>query len=127
MSDLERAVYELADIGALGPAQAPLYARSIGKLARAGLLRRREDGTFEAVRAATDKRPRPASVPPPALAGVPPLALKSPPMETLVCKIPAEWMDVLDAMGPNRSEAARVVLGRALKHASGESRMQASV
>lgn len=114
MSDLERAVYELAEAGALDASHAALYARPIGKLARAGLLTRAADGSYLAVRAATDTRPaRPGTVPPPA-----PTKPAAPPMETIVAKVPAEWIDVLDAQGTSRSEAIRALLGKALAHGS---------
>ncbi len=124
MSDLERAVYALAEAGALDASHAVLYARPIGKLARAGLLTRAADGAYLAVRAATDTRPPRATIAPPAsVALIAPKAPPAPPMGTLVVRVPQEWLDVLDAMGPDRSTALRTVLGRALASASG-SRMR---
>lgn len=131
MSDLERVVYDLAEAGALDAAHAVLYPRPIGKLARAGLLHRREDGSYEAIRAQSDTRPPPrASERPPAVLATPtpkaPPAPKPDPMGTLVVRVPAEWLDVLDAMGPDRSQALRAVLGRALAAKSGERKRVAS-
>jgi hypothetical protein len=40
-------------------------------------------------------------------------------MGTLVVRVPQEWLDLLDSMGPDRSAALRTVLGRALASASG--------
>ena len=120
ISDLERVVYDLAEAGALDAAHAILYPRPIGRLARAGLLRRREDGSYEAVRAKTDTRPPRASVAPPAPASVPPPApVDVDPMAPLVVRVPQSWIDTLDAMGPDRSQALRRVLGRALAAVSG--------
>jgi hypothetical protein len=123
MSDLERAVYELAEVGALDAAHAVLYARPIGKLARAGLLTKTLEGVYEAVRAATDTRPPRATIAPRPVS-MAPAAKTEPapppaPMETIVAKVPAEWVPVLDAMGPSRSEAIRRLLGKALMSASG--------
>lgn len=118
MSDLERAVYDLADAGALDASHALLYARPIGRLARAGLLTKdAETGAYRAVRAASDTRP-------PSRGSVIPAAPPEPKpvLGTLVCRVPEEWLEVLDAMGPSRSEAARVMLGRALANASGARR-----
>ncbi len=138
MSELERAVYDLAEAGALDAAHAVLYPRPIGKLVRAGLIERTEvmaeDGrpvtVFRAVRAPTDTRPprslTPASVAPVAIARTipappPPVSTPAPdPMGTLVCRVPQAWIDTLDAMGfESRSEAARIMLGKALASGSG--------
>jgi len=119
----ERAVYELAEHGALDAAHAALYRRPISALARMGLLTRTEDGGYEAVRAATDKRPtlaptsaRRTSEPPP------PSTPKPEPLETLVVRVPPAWLEALEAQGPNKSEAARQILGRALAAKSGSRR-----
>lgn len=125
MSDLERAVYDLAEAGALDASHAVLYARSIGKLGRAGLLTKDDAGVYRAVRAASDTRPpKPGTMPPPApQKPVAPAAPPAPPMGTLVVRVPQDWLDILDAMGPDRSTALRTVLGRALAAGSG-SRMR---
>lgn len=120
MSDLERAVYELAEVGALDASHAVLYARPIGKLARAGLLSRAADGSYLAVRARTDTRPPRSTMVPGSTFPVPQsVAPTPPPMGTLVVRVPQEWLDMLDAMGPDRSTALRTVLGRALASGSG--------
>lgn len=126
MSDLERAVYDLAEAGALDAAHAVLYPRPIGKLARAGLLERVEvDGVlvYRAVRAPTDTRPARTTIAPPTVTQAPPAPPPAPapdPMGTLVCRVPQAWIDTLDAMGfESRSEAARIMLGKALANASG--------
>jgi hypothetical protein len=133
MSDLERVVYDLAEAGALDAAHAVLYPRPIGRLVRAGLLVRDEHGGYRAVRAATDTRPPPARVTPPPFeqarlgpVGVPARAPSTPPpapreapLVTLVVRVPQEWVDTLDGMGPDRSTAARALLRRALSSASG--------
>ncbi len=41
-------------------------------------------------------------------------------METIVAKVPEEWIVLLDQMGPSRSEAIRRLLGKALASASGQ-------
>lgn len=109
----ERAVYELVERGAIDAAHAGLYRRPLLALARAGLVRREDDGAYTAIQAKTDKR---ASTPPPA--APPPPA--SEPMQTLVVRVPAAMLEALDAIGPTRSEAARVVLARALAARSGQ-------
>ncbi len=111
----ERAVYELAERGAIGAAHAALYRRPLSALARAGLVRRLDSGAYEAIRAPSDTRPPPASEPPARTSTPPPPALPRPePMQTLVVRVPTELLEVLDSIGPNRSEAARAVLKRAL-------------
>jgi len=109
-----RAVYELVDSGAIGAAHAALYRRPLAELANAGLVRRLDDGAYVAIRAAGDKRPSVA----PARASAPPPP-KATPLETLVVRVPPEWLAALDAIGPNRSEAARAIIGKALARASG--------
>ena len=101
MSDLERAVYDMAEAGILDAVRARLYTRPIGKLERAGLLAPRKGGGWEAVKTGT--------MPPPAVD----------PLVSLVTRVPQSWVDTLDAMGPNRSEAARTVLGKGLAAGSG--------
>ncbi len=119
MSDLERAVYELAEVGALDASHAALYARPIGKLARAGLLTRTPDGAYQAVRAATDTRPPRTTIAPAAVIQAPP---KAPSMYPVQARIPQEWVDAIDAMGPDRSTTLRALLGRALANGSGARR-----
>jgi len=124
MSDLERAVYELAEVGALDASHAALYARPIGKLARAGLLTRTPEGAYVAVRAATDTRPPRASIAPARVTQTPPppvapIVPKAPSMYPVQARIPAEWVEVIDAMGPDRSTTLRALLGRALANGSG--------
>jgi len=109
----ERAVYELAERGAIGAAHAALYRRPLAALARAGLVRRLDSGAYEAIRAPSDTRPPPPASEPPQAPSVPP-APRVEPMQTLVVRVPVELLEVLDALGPNRSEAARAVLRRAL-------------
>jgi hypothetical protein len=104
MSDLERAVYDMAEAGILDTTRARLYPRPIGKLERAGLLRRSADGQrWEAVRTGT----------------MPPPAETPDPLVSLVTRVPQSWVDTLDAMGPTRSEAARMVIGKGLAAGSG--------
>jgi hypothetical protein len=125
MSELERAVYDLADAGALDAAHAPLYARAIGRLAARGLITRDEHGVYRAVRAATDTRPpRAATVPPPKPSEPP--TEESEPVGILVVRVPQSWLDVLDARGPSRSAATRAILGRALAAGSGQRKRAAS-
>ena len=128
MSELERAVYDLADAGALGPKQTPLYARAIGRLVARGLLVRGPDGSVRAVRAATDTRPpRAGSVHPPALPREEPAPAPEPeppaePQGVLVVRVPQAWLDLLDSRGESRSAAVRAILGRALAASSGARR-----
>jgi hypothetical protein len=117
----ERAVYELVERGAIDAAHAGLYRRPLLALARAGLVRRDDDGAYTAVQAKGDKR---ASTPPPAAPVSVPPPPEAPPMQTLVVRVPVAMLEALDAMGPTRSEAARLVLARALAARSGQ-RMRA--
>ena len=132
MSELERAVYDLADSGALDAKHTPLYARTVGRLVARGLLVRAPDGAVRAVRAATDTRPpRAGSVHPPALpreeppASVAPPAPPAEPQGILVVRVPQSWLDALDARGESRSAAVRAILGRALAAGSGSRRKSA--
>ena len=127
MSDLERAVYELAEVGALDASHAALYARPIGKLARAGLLTRTPEGAYQAVRAATDTRPPRTTIAPAAVSQTPPpprlpVAPKAPSMYPVQARVPQEWVDLIDAMGPDRSTTLRTLIGRALANGSGARR-----
>ncbi len=128
LSELERAVYALADAGAIDARTAPLYQRALGRLAALKLITRHEDGTYRAVRAATDRRPtlppalpreEPKSEPPPAAEPVEPQGV-------LVVRVPQAWLDALDARGESRSAATREILGRALASGSGSRRRVAS-
>jgi hypothetical protein len=111
----ERAVYDLVERGAIDASHAGLYRRPLAALARVGLVRRLDSGAYQAIRAASDTRPPPASETPPARApSEPPASTREPPMQTLVVRVPVELLEVLDTLGPNRSEAARAVLRRAL-------------
>lgn len=103
MSDLERAVYDLAAADRLTAAHSRLYARPIGKLARAGLLRRKPDGGYEAVKGDA----------------LQPEAAPAPTMVAIWSRVPEEWLPALDAAGPDRSTAIRTLLGRALAAGSG--------
>lgn len=134
MSELERAVYDLVDAGAVDAKHTPLYARTIGRLVARGLVVRGPDGSVRAVRAATDTRPPRMSVPPipreePAPSVPPPAPRPSePPAERqgiLVVRVPQSWLDALDARGESRSAAVRTILGRALAAGSGQRRRTA--
>jgi hypothetical protein len=131
MSELERAVYDLADAGALDAQHTPLYARAIGRLVARGLVVRGPDGTVRAVRAATDTRPpRAGSVHPPALPREEPAPSVPPepapePQGVLVVRVPQSWLDLLDSRGESRSAAVRAILGRALAAGSGARRRSA--
>jgi len=114
-----RAVYHLVSTGQMTPWIVGMYRRQLGALAAAGAITRDAEGAYHArplseapVRRTT---PPPKSTPAPVAAP----AEVHPPMGTLVCKVPQEWIDILDAMGPTRSEAARTMLGRALASGSG--------
>lgn len=103
MSDLERAVYDLAAADKLTAAHSRLYSRPIGKLARAGLLRRRPDGGYEAVKGGA----------------LQPEAAPAPVMVAIWSRVPEEWLPAIDAVGPDRSTAIRALLGKALAAGSG--------
>lgn len=113
-----RAVYHLVSTGQMTVHVVPLYKRQLNHLADMGVIRRREDGAYEVIDGDAVKG---ASTPPPKRPSAPPAAPepKAEPMGTLVARVPQAWIDLLDSMGPTRSEAARVLLGKALAHASG--------
>jgi hypothetical protein len=98
MSDLERAIYDLAEAGLLDATRARLYTRPVGKLLRAvpPLLRPKAGGGYEAVRTDTMAPPAPEE------------------MVTVSVRVPAHVAAALEGMGPTKSEAARAILGRAL-------------
>lgn len=121
----DRAVYELVERGAIDAAHAGLYRRNLLALARHGLVRRLDNGSYAAIRAATDTRPPEAPAPVTTVSSVPP-----PPeveaLVTLVVRVPQEVIDMLDAIGPSRSKAARAIfartLGSGMRKASGDVR-----
>jgi hypothetical protein len=117
----ERAVYHLVEAGQVTAATAGLYRRELRALAGHGLVTRTDDGGFAAVLVAGEPAPRatPAPSRPPSRPYHEPPAHKPVPMQTLVARVPAEWLDMLDARGPDRSTALREVLGRALAAGSG--------
>ncbi len=124
----ERAVYELVERGAIDASHAALYRRPLLALAKHGLVKRLETGTYQAVRASSDsqapahpdatiqlghdlihsRRPGRESEPP---SVAPP---EAEPMVTLVARVPKSTIDMLDSIGPSRSKATRAVLARAL-------------
>lgn len=119
MSEYDRAVYDLVDVGAVGPAQAPLYRRALGKLHARGLITKTESGEWRTVRAPTDRR-GPASIAPPAAATpAPPQEPEREPHGVLVVRVPQSWLDTLDSRGESRSAVVRAILGRALAAGSG--------
>lgn len=118
----ERAVYHLVEAGQVTPTTAGLYRRELRALGAHGLVTRTEDGGFAAVLVQGEPRPKstpPPSAPPSRPYHEPPRAVRSAPMSTLVARVPQEWLDLLDARGPDRSTALREVLGRALAAGSG--------
>jgi hypothetical protein len=113
----ERAVYHLVEAGQVNPATAGLYRRELRALAAHGLVTRAEDGGFAAV--LVQGEPRPKTAPPPSAPPLVPPRPRPEPMATMVVRVPQEWLDLLDARGPDRSTALREVLGRALAAGSG--------
>lgn len=102
----------------------PLYKRQLNHLAELGVVQRREDGAYvviagDALQDPSTPPPKRPSAPPPKSSPPPAPEPKAEPMGTLVARVPQAWIDLLDSMGPTRSEAARVLLGKALAHASG--------
>jgi hypothetical protein len=96
MSESERILYDLAETGALDAIKARLYPRPVLKLMRAGLLKGRKDGGYDAVRTGSITPPAPEE------------------MVTVSVRVPAHVAQALEGLGPTRSEAARAILGRAL-------------
>lgn len=78
----------------------PAVAVALQALVQAGALQREPDGRYT----------------------IPPAAPNPDELVTLVCRVPRSWVDTLDAMGPNRSEAARKMLGKAMSASSGTRR-----
>lgn len=70
----------------------PAVAVALQALVQAGALHREPDGRYT----------------------IPPAAPNPDELVTLVCRVPRAWVDTLDAMGPNRSEAARRMLSKAM-------------
>jgi hypothetical protein len=117
----ERAVYHLVETGQVNATHAGLYRRELRALVAHGLVQRADDGGFAAVH--VKGAPRPATTPPPTPApAAPPAEPRPVPMATMVVRVPPEWLDLLDARGPDRSTALRDLLGRALATGSGTRR-----
>jgi hypothetical protein len=130
----ERAVYHLVEAGRVTVYTCGMYRRELRALAEHGLVQRTDDGGWAPI--LVQGQPAPKTTPPPRdvaidvalppvrqptmLPSAPPV--HGPPMNTLVARVPQEWLDVLDAMGPTRSEALRAVLGKALAARSGSRR-----
>jgi hypothetical protein len=113
----ERAVYALVERGEIDAAHAALYRRPLLLLARHGLVKRRDDGAYEAVRATVHPTVAPTIPAPPAPVATIPPPSSTPEVEamaTLVVRVPQHIIETLDSIGPSRSKAARAVLQRAL-------------
>lgn len=96
----DRAVYDLVTRGAVNTQQAALYRHQVANLVRAKMIAKGDDGVY---RTAAPSEPPPAST-------------ARAVMSTLVARVPQDVLDTLDSLGlPNRSEAARTVLLKALR------------
>ncbi len=114
LGNAERAVYHLVEAGGIDVRHAALYRRELGALFAHGLVKREHDGAYAVVPALGMRAP---TLPPPDRLRPPaPIAPpRPPPMETLVVRVPAEWIAELDARGPDRSRALRTALAAGLE------------
>lgn len=132
LSAADRAVYHFVETGQCDAAHAALYKRQLSALRRAGLVLPRADGSWAPVPPRTDPPPPPAaestparrtgtatpvsnripSVPPPS----PPPAPQATALETLVARVPPEWLEAIDGLrgGRTRSDVVRELLEDAL-------------
>ena len=111
LGQAERAVYLMLEGGPMTPEKSALFKRTLTGMVAAKLVRRREDGGHELVAPGYGPPlPRESVAPPP-----PPAAPPEPETITVSVRLPANVVAVLDSMGaPNRSEAVRAVLARAV-------------
>jgi hypothetical protein len=105
MGQADRLVYEMIGKGQIDRRHGVLYRRQLIALSNAGLVRLGPSGIYEH----TPREELPTS----------PEAV---PMGTLTVRVPQDVLDALDAIGPSRSDAARIVLGRGLAGMSGVSK-----
>lgn len=104
-----RAVYELVERGAVDAPHAALYRRELLLLSVHGLVAKRPDGAYVALRAAGDTRP--ASEPPPGPVEAP----RTEPMVTITARVSAAVVAALERLAADtRSDAIRVLLERAV-------------
>lgn len=118
----ERAVYALVSRGDIDALHAPLYRRQLSALAGHGLVRRTDNGRFEAIQGTPPALATPEYPPNPAngtyhIRAAEPAPEPPPePTETIVARVPKSVIDLLDSQAPdgNRSEAIRRALIRGL-------------
>lgn len=96
---VESAVYDLVRSGALETSDPAQYRPTTATLEREGLIRRSTRGGWSDAAPGLDI---PRAAPPPE------------PMRNFVIRIPDKMIAALDALGPSRSEAARILLARGL-------------
>lgn len=105
-----RAVYELVERGAIDAPHAALYRRELILLRVHGLVEKRADGAYVAVRAPGDSRPK--TDPPP---GPEPVVVKTEPMVTITARVSSAVVAALERLhAETRSDAIRVLLERAV-------------
>lgn len=105
-----RAVYELVERGAIDAPHAALYRRELMLLRVHGLVDKRADGAYVAVRAPGDTRPK--SEPPPGPVVETP---KTEPMVTITARVSSAVVAALERLhADTRSDAIRVLLERAV-------------
>jgi hypothetical protein len=104
----DRAVFQLVMHGVVNDVSVAMYPRAVSRLMQAGLIVRQKDGVY-----VTRTGGAAGSLPPPS-ALTPPKPRREAKV-TLGVRIPEKWVPMLDKIGPDRSKAARDILGRALE------------
>jgi hypothetical protein len=116
LSTADRAVYDLVTRGGVDASHAALYRRQLGALARAGLVRRTDEGAFVASSAQPVTIAAPGGNAP--ANGHTPAPPAEPPMVTVTCRVPAEVAQAIEALaaGANtaRADIIRAALARGL-------------
>jgi hypothetical protein len=118
LSTADRAVYDLVTRGGVDASHAALYRRQLGALARAGLVRRTDEGAF----VASSAQPVTIAAPggnAPANGIHPPAPPAEPPMVTVTCRVPAEVAQAIEELanstpGTARADIIRAALARGL-------------